>query len=101
MALRNHKSVCFFYFFVFLFLLIKLFTAEVLFFDDPTSIFVLRLFPSLNNNITMLPHSDMSGYFILFSDENGFIGDGVYYFIVKYLWWGFPLIGLIYFLYKK
>lgn len=101
MVLRNHRVKYAFTFFVLFFLVLKLFTAEIIFSDDPTSILVLRLFPSLDNSITMISPINLEGYYVLLFDENGFVGEVLYHFIIKYLWWCLPLIGLIYYLYKK
>lgn len=105
MASQNHKMTLAFAFFIFLLLAVKFFTAEIILSDDPTTIFVVKLFPSFDNQITMTPPVDfdgyLNGYLVLFSDENGFVGEGVYHFLVKYLWWCFPLIGLLYYAFKS
>ncbi len=68
------------------FLIIKLFTAVVILKDDPTKFVVFKIVPSLNNEL-LLSSIENTKHIILFSDENGFIGDEFYYFITNYLWW--------------
>lgn len=74
-----------------LFVAIKLFSAVVLLKDDPTNFLVLRLTPALENQL-ILDSIQTQDYRILFSDENGFVGQSVYTIIVTLLWWVLPLV---------
>lgn len=100
MDLRNHRVKIFFIIFVFIFLAFKLFTTEVRLTDDPASILVLRSFPSLENSIILLNPENLKDYHVLIFDENGFVGQEVYHFITRYLWWLYPLLGLVFYFYK-
>lgn len=100
MVFQSRKKNYSFILFVFLFVAIKLFTTEVSFSDDPTNILALRSLPSLNNSITLTSHLKIESYYVLLSDENGFLGQGLYQYTTKYFWWLIPVIGLVYGFFK-
>jgi hypothetical protein len=95
MVLRNPKTVISLSVAAIVALLIKFFTAVVLLNDDPTNFLVMRMIPSLTTDIT-LPSLDTEKFIILLSDENGFVGDSIYYLITHYMWWLLPTLVLIY-----
>ena len=76
--------------------IIKFFTAIVISKDDPTTLLVFKLRPSLNNNIFISSLTDNNNFFVLLSDENGFVGDTLYSLCTHYIWWLLPLLILIY-----
>lgn len=86
MALQNLRARIILILITILLLIIKLFTAVIILSDDPTNFLVFRLSPSFNNDI-IASSINTNEYIILMTDENGFIGDGIYYFITQYLWW--------------
>ncbi len=86
MALQNLKVNVFLMSVTALLFVIKLFTAVITLNDDPTNFLVFSLTPSFSNDIFM-PSINIDQYFILISDENGFVGDSIYYFLTQYLWW--------------
>lgn len=101
MVLQHRSFSYIFSFIVIFFVLLKFFTAEILFADDPTSLLVFRSTPSFDNSITMEPNDSLEGYYLLVSDENGFVGEGLYFLIVQYLWWAMPLLGFVFISYNK
>ncbi|MCF6336327.1 MAG: hypothetical protein L3J84_00035 [Gammaproteobacteria bacterium] len=73
-----------------LFVMTKLFTAVIILKDDPSVFLVLKLSPSLDSQLS-LSLVDEKKYITLFSDENGFIGESLYYLVAFYLWWLMPV----------
>lgn len=69
-----------------LFTLIKLFTAIATFHDDPSTFFVVRHIPRLTNFI-FVTEQTLYDYYIVAVDENGLIGDTLYFLLTDYLWW--------------
>jgi len=67
-------------------LIIKLFTAVIILKDDPTKFFVFSMSPSLKNQIKVSRIENIN-HLVLFSDENEFVGEGLYFFVTQYLWW--------------
>jgi hypothetical protein len=65
------------------FLLIKLFTGVNTYSSDPTSTLFFKQLHSFKSYFRDL---DMANYVVIFNDENGFVGDDVYAFIVSYGW---------------
>lgn len=72
------------------FIIIKLFTAVIILKDDPSNFLVLKISPSLDSQLS-LSLVDKENYIILFSDENGFLGENLYYLVTSYLWWLMPV----------
>nr|WP_086940430.1 hypothetical protein [Thaumasiovibrio occultus] len=68
----------------------KLFTAVLTFSDDPTSILVSSTTPLASN--TLRDPIDENAYSWLLFDENGFIGDGLYFLVVD---WAYVIIGVL------
>ncbi|MBD1559909.1 hypothetical protein HC752_23580 [Vibrio sp. S9_S30] len=64
--------------FVTLLLLIKFFTATVVFSDDPYSFFVFKTQPSLYNKFVVTSDEEFNEFIIILSDENKLIGQDVY-----------------------
>ncbi len=79
------------------FIIAKLFSAVVFLGDDPTVFLIYRLSPSLDNTI-LLSTMEYDKYSIILSDENGFVGESIYYLIVNYLWWAIPVAFISYLL---
>lgn len=93
MVYRNHKIAISLLCISLLFVMIKLFTAVVRLKGDPTTFLVLRTKPSLRtdfNLMTVTPFED-ERFRVLLLDENGFIGQGLYYLVTNYFWWGVPV----------
>jgi len=84
------------------FIITKLFTAVILLIDDPTNLLVLKTSPSLDSQLS-LSLVDEKKYIIVFSDENSFIGEKLYYLVVYYLWWIMPIftVFFIFFVSRK
>ncbi len=84
------------------FIITKLFTAVILLINDPTNFLVLKTSPSLDSQLS-LSLVDEKKYVILFSDENGFIGEKFYYLVISYLWWMMPIftVFFIFFVSRK
>jgi hypothetical protein len=70
-------------------LTLKLFTYEYYYEDDATSGIALRLYPSLEIRLVL----DESTLYILITDENSFLGEGLYRILVSWGW--LVLLGLI------
>lgn len=82
-------------------LLLKLFTFEFYFADDPTSGVALRMVPRLENRQRVSDSKLLKGR-ILVEDENGFLGEGLYRGVVGWAW--LPLVlcaGLAIFVSRK
>ncbi|WP_444905891.1 hypothetical protein ACJJIR_14590 [Microbulbifer sp. SSSA008] len=71
---------------------VKLFTAEVSLADDPIVAFSIKKGASFDNKITENSHEDISKYIVLFTDENGFLGEKIYFILVDFLWWLIPVL---------
>ena len=65
-------------------ILIKLFTAEVVFDDDATILLVVRSTPSLSNSYATIENTDIIATFV--SDENSYVGQGLYHALTAWLW---------------
>lgn len=74
---------------------IKLCTYVVILPDDPTTILYLRSTPSITNKIFIQEGQKLPSDIILIADENGFIGQSLYYLIVNFLWILVPAIFLL------
>ena len=66
--------------------LIKFFTVEMRYKDDPTVQLVARLTPSTNNKITVVDEKEFGIAFRILADENSWIGSGLYAFICAGGW---------------
>jgi len=77
------------------FIITKLFTAVIILKDDPSNFLVLKLSPSLDSQLS-LSLVDEKKYIILFSDENGFVGEKLYYLVTSYLWWLIPVFAVLF-----
>jgi len=86
MALLSRKFIYFLVFITIILLIIKFFTAIVILKDDPSNFLVFYATPSFKNQLLLNSIND-NKHIIIMSDENGIVGEGVYYFITKYLWW--------------
>jgi hypothetical protein len=75
-------------FLIMLTLTLKLFTYEYYYEDDATTGIALRLYPSLENRLVL----DESTAYILVTDENSFLGEGLYRILVDWGW--LVLLGL-------
>jgi hypothetical protein len=71
---------------------LKLFTYEYFFADDPTCGVALRAQPGLDNRRQFQSDDDLGGDVILVSDENDFPGGGAYRFIVSGGWLGLAVL---------
>ena len=89
MDYRNLKISAFLILFSLCLLLIKLFTLSVSLPDDATSLLILKFSPSFGNNYIVTSLEAIDNHIILLSDENGFVGEFLYDFITRYLWWIF------------
>jgi hypothetical protein len=49
------------------------------------------LVPSFNNDL-VVSSINVNEYIVLMSDENGFVGDNIYYLITRYFWWAIPML---------
>ncbi len=72
-------------------ILIKLYTTEVMFNDDPTIMVIIKDKPSLENRRIITWDSSIKEAIVLISDENGYIGQSVYVAIVSWAWIVLPL----------
>jgi hypothetical protein len=68
-------------------ILTKLFTAVVYYADEPTVQLVLRASPSFTTEIRVSKKGDLRGTYVLFDDENGFVGEELYDFVISVGWW--------------
>ncbi len=92
MVLRSPKTAIALCSITLVLLVIKLFTTTIAFTDDPTSLLVIEYTPSFTNSFIVESITNASNYKILFSDENGLWGENIYFLIVDYIWWCFPLL---------
>ena len=92
MALISRKLYYFLFFIAIVFFTIKFFTAIVVLKDDPSSFLVFRTIPSFENKLVLNSISE-DKHKVIMSDENGIIGQSIYYLITKYLWWIVALFG--------
>jgi hypothetical protein len=72
-------------------LTLKLFTYEYYFEDDATTGIALRLNPSLENKLVL----DESSVYILITDENSFLGEGLYRILVSWGWLVLLALGIV------
>ncbi|RKZ40234.1 MAG: hypothetical protein DRQ49_09005 [Gammaproteobacteria bacterium] len=75
-------------------ILIKLYTTEVMFNDDPTIMLIIKDKPSLENRRIITWDSSIKEAIVLIYDENGYIGQSVYVAIVSWVWIVLPLFTL-------
>lgn len=88
MALQNHKLFFFILIFIGLILsLLKLCTGVVTYEDDPTSFFVIKKLPSLASHVVLTGGQSLDDFTIILVDENGLIGEDIYYFLVTHFIW--------------
>jgi cbb3-type cytochrome oxidase subunit 3 len=73
---------------------LKLFTYEFHLADDPTTGVALRATPSLSSSGLLGRSASFGPDRVLLSDENGFLGEGLYRFFVQVGWMAFPLAAL-------
>jgi hypothetical protein len=66
---------------------VKLFTTEVSFADEPSIGVALRLRPHQGNSIQLRGPEDVPGIYLLFIDENDYVGGPLYRFVVGGGWW--------------
>ncbi len=95
MAYQNPKIKYIFSVVAIIFVITKLFTAVITLKDDPSIFLVLKLSPSLDSQLS-LSSVDEKKYMTLFSDENSFIGEKLYYLVVFYLWWLMPVFIVVF-----
>ncbi|CCN69631.1 hypothetical protein [Vibrio nigripulchritudo] len=57
---------------------IKTFTAIIFFSDDPYTFFMLKKEISIENKILVSSDEELENYIVIFSDENGIIGQDLY-----------------------
>ena len=69
-----------------LMILTKLFTTVVWLADDPTVLLALRSRPALTNVLRIRDESELRGYHVLITDENGFVGEGAYHLVTRGGW---------------
>lgn len=92
--------------------LIKLFTAKVGLLADPTEKLVIKLYPTIGNTFQMLGEENTANiekykgtwyfegkYMTLLADEHGFMGEGIYSFIIL-TWWLMSLLLVVYLVYR-
>lgn len=78
-------------------ILVKLFTVEIWFPDDPTVELIIRSKPSLTSRMIVENRAEYpKPYKRILVDENGFIGENIYYFNVKVGWIGLPVLWMCY-----
>ena len=100
MGYRNHKiTITLLGIVSLIFITIKLFTAVVHLRDEPTVFLVFRVAPSFTTDLILIPVDPFEDerLHVLLLDENGFIGQNIYYLITRYLWWSLPILTGIYF----
>lgn len=73
----------------------KLWTYEYFFTDDPTSGIALRSVPSFENRGELGRSPSGARDRVLVADENGFVGEGFYRFIVRGGWLAPPILTLV------
>ena len=95
MVYQNHKFLVLSGAISLVLVAIKLFTVEIWFKDDPSTMLAIRFSPSFKSLITV-DDVDRRNYHTLFIDENGFVGESLYHLITQYLWWMLPLLCIIY-----
>jgi hypothetical protein len=69
-----------------LMILTKLFTTVVWLADDPTVLLALRSRPALTNELLIRDEAELRGHHVLITDENGFVGEGVYAVVIGGGW---------------
>jgi hypothetical protein len=74
---------------------LKFFTFEVMLKDDPTVSLVLRSNPSLENRAFLDDSSQLAGAVVLAEDENSFVGEGLYGWVVSMGWWLLPFLTVL------
>lgn len=85
-----------------LFILVKLFTAEVRYVDDPTVSLVVRSIPSLSNYLIVKETNETEGMYFLLSDEGDYIGSDLYAVLISMDWLVSCLVlGVILFAYSR
>ena len=81
--------------------LLKFYTTEIRFEEDPTVMIVLKDSPSLINRQIISGWQSVEGMTILIRDENGYIGMSVYAAIVSWVWMVLPLLTIIFSMGRK
>ena len=67
--------------------LIKLFTIQIHFSNDPTIVFAYKLQPSLVSNVILTDKTNLPElYGVIFEDENCYTGMSLYTFVVMWVW---------------
>jgi len=99
MVYRDPKIKYIFIVMAIFFILTKLLTTVIALKDDPSNFLVLALSPSLESQL-FLSEIDEEKYMTLISDENGFIGEKLYYLVTFYLWWLTPVFISAFYLYS-
>lgn len=74
---------------------IKLFTYEFYLADDPTAGVALRPVPSLTSRAELGRSAAFGPDRVLITDENAFLGQGLYRIFVRIGWIAFPLSTLL------
>ncbi len=78
-----------------LFVLVKLFTVELTYQDEPSIALAVRSAPAFSNDIQLDASQEFSDFAVLFMDENGYPGMRLYRWITGWLWWLVPGITFI------
>jgi len=99
MVYRDPKIKYIFIVMAIFFILTKLLTTVITLKDDPSNFLVLELSPSLDSQL-FLSEVNEKKYITLISDENGFIGEKLYYLVTFYLWWLIPVLISAFYLYS-
>ncbi|MBL8150371.1 MAG: hypothetical protein JNN15_10645 [Blastocatellia bacterium] len=66
--------------------LVKLFTVEAHYSDDPTVSLLIRSSPSLDNYLIIKKELPTNIVYVLVSDENDYIGSSLYWLVVSFGW---------------
>lgn len=91
----RHKIIAVLLFASVLLVLVKLFTVELRYQDDPSVALAVRGTPDNSNTVTLSSGQQFSDYMVLLVDENGYPGMGAYKIITAWLWWLVPLASLV------
>lgn len=83
-------------------LLLKLFTIEVGYVDDPTVALAVRIHPGWSNTLPVSDPAGLDDLYVLFSDESDYIGSEVYRALVSVpVWIGAAMVGVIIASYRR
>ena len=99
---KNLRTILFWIFYVLL-TVVKLFTGVVVGLGDPTHSLVVKAYPTINNFWSMGEETAVNialhqgtwyfekRYWLLSANENGFLGENIYHFLIL-VWWLVTLV---------